>query len=313
MTEHSDDAQQAGLRTLLTGAAEDVLPASAPYDAIVGDARRRIRVRAIGGSALSVVALGAAVAVGVSSFAGGADATRAASGGNGPGAAALTPATSPGAQAAKPQAAPPTTPVAPFAPTSTPAEEPIHYGKTVIAQGVFKGVPWTLARELTKKDGVVVPVPGGETKQTMVFDDTYFVGPNSLRDRGAGGGGTSPDNISALLKHFSYPNADLASSTSVTCLGVGAMDNSWKKENSSPYGISFVSGIVAAKVARVQVVFKDGTTQDATLVAAPADEDGKYFYLPFANQSWHSPGGTLVYYDAQGKVLKPKQDAFSQF
>ncbi|MEY9855881.1 hypothetical protein ABH935_001485 [Catenulispora sp. GAS73] len=70
MTEHSDSTMQTGLRDLLNDAAEDFFPGSAPYGAIVGDGRRRTRVRAVGGSALGLVAVGAAVAVGAGSFAG---------------------------------------------------------------------------------------------------------------------------------------------------------------------------------------------------------------------------------------------------
>ena len=70
MTEHSDSAVQTGLHDLLNEAAEDFFPGNAPYDAIVGKGRRRAGLRVAGGSALSMVAIGAAVAVGTGTFAG---------------------------------------------------------------------------------------------------------------------------------------------------------------------------------------------------------------------------------------------------
>ena len=80
MTEHSDNRVQTGLHDLLTDAAEDFFPGNAPYDAIIGDGRRRVALRAVGGSALGLVAVGAAVAVGAGSFAGSRDSSPAAGG-----------------------------------------------------------------------------------------------------------------------------------------------------------------------------------------------------------------------------------------
>ncbi|WP_194906713.1 hypothetical protein [Catenulispora rubra] len=298
MTEHSDARRQVDLRHRLNDAAGDFIPASAPYDAIVGEARRRTRVRAIGGSALGVMALGAAVAVGVSSFAGG----------PAPSAAAGTAGT------AGSQPAPVATTVELSGAATTPDAD--HYGKTVIAQGDFNGVHWTLTRDLNRRNGIAVPQPpgaSGAAKGSEAFDDVYFTGPNALRDRAGAGGSTAPGNLSELLNHFRSSNPDIVSSIGTTNLGVGSMDDSRNKEKASPYGITFLNGIVSSKVARVQVVFDSGTTEDATLVAAPAGEDGRYFYLPFATSSWHGPSGKVVYYDAKGNVLKPHRDGFSSF
>ena len=196
------------------------------------------------------------------------------------------------------------------APSSAPlvAPETDHYGRTVVAQGDFKGVHWTLTRDLNRKDGVTIPTPPGASgpqKGSWADDDVYFTAANGLRDRAGAGGGTTPGHLAELLDHFGTPNSGIVASVGTTNLGVGSMDDSWKKENPSPYRISFLSGIVSSKVARVKVVFPDGTSQDAALVASPAGEDGQYFYLPFENGGWTSPNVTVLYYDAKGTVLKP--------
>lgn|GEM_PF-6595956 len=268
MTEHSDAPVRAVLPDLLNDAAEDFFPGTAPYDAIVGDARRRVRRRAVGGSALSLVAIGAAVAVGAGSFGG---ATGHASTQAAPAAAAA------GGGVVAPAAAA----------TTPPAVKPDYLGKTVIAQGDFEGTHWTLTRDLTARG----------------FDDVYVTGPNGLRDQAAGGGSTSPGHLADLLNHFGGANADVAASTAVTTLGTGTMDDPGSKDKASPYGIAFLSGIVSSKVVRVQAVFADGTSQDAHLVAAPAGEDGQYYYLPFKSASGHA-SGHVVYYDGQGHVLQ---------
>lgn len=287
MTEFNDNAERGSLHDLLTDAAEDFFPGSAPYEAIVGGARRRVRLRAVAGSVLSLAAIGAAVAVGTDGFGGvaghaPAQAVAAAAGGS---------------------------PAAPVPPAMMAAAvNADHYGKTIIAQGDFDGTHWTLTRDLNRQENISIPAaPGAEkdakpAKGPWVFDDVYVTGPNGLRDRATGGGSTAPGHLADLLKHFGDPDADVAVSATVTPLGVGAMDDSRNKEKASPYGIDILSGIVSSKVARVQVVFGAGMTRDAELVAAPADEDGRYFYLPFESTS-QQVSVHIVFYDAQGHVL----------
>jgi hypothetical protein len=296
MTEHSESSTPAGLHDLLSGAAGDFFPGTAPYDAIVGDARRRIRLRAAGGSALSLVAIGAAVAVGTSSFGGAAGHV-----------SDRTPAQSVAAAAGGTPVAPPATT------TTTAAVNADHYGKVIVAQGDFDGTHWTLTRDLNLQENVAMPgAPGKDAKPVKgpwAFDDVYVTGPNGLRDRAAGGGSTAPGHLAELLNHFGRPDADAAASVTFTTLGTGAMDDSWNKEKASPYGISFLSGIVSSKVARVQAVFADGTSQDTKLVAAPAGEDGQYFYLPFKSTS-RQFSGHIVLYDGQGHILRSRVSQF---
>ena len=179
MTEYSDTPAQAGLHDLMSGAAEDFFPGTAPYDAIIGDARRRGRVRVVGGSALSLVAIGAAVAVATSSFGGSA------------GHASAQNAVAPGGAVA---AVPP-----PAAVTKSGPVNNDHYGKTVIAQGDFDGTHWTLTRDLNLQQNGTIPVPPSADKGAKgtngpwaAFDDVYVTGPNGLRDRAAGGGTRPP-------------------------------------------------------------------------------------------------------------------------
>lgn len=294
MTEHSDAVETASMRYLLDDTAQAFFPGSAPYGAIVGAARRRIRVRAVGGSVLGLAAIGAAVAIGAGGF-GGADH------------APVQSAAAGGVESVP----------APVAATTAaaPANND-HYGKTVIAQGDFEGTHWTLARDVTLKENTAVPSGVGTdakpAKGPWVFDDVYFTGPNGLRDRAAGGGSTAPGHIAEILDRFSRPNADVIASATLTTLGTGALDDSSNKEKPSPYGIDFLSGIVSSKVARVQIVFQDGTSQDAKLVAAPDGEDGQYFYLPFKSPS-RDVHGHIALYDGQGQVLHPHLSQLSQF
>lgn len=281
MTEHSDTPAQAGLQDLFTDAAEDFFPGTAPFDAIVGQARRRGRTRAVGGTALGVVAVGAAVTVGVGAFGGTTD---------GKGSAQTVAAAAGGAAAVAPAAAPTPTPAL----AANPPANEVHYGKTVIAQGDLDGTHWTLTRDL-------------HLKGQIAYDDVYVTGPNGLRDQ-AGSGGSTSGPVAGLLGH-SFGGADPAASISVTALGVGAMDNSWNKEKSSPYGIDFISGVVNSKVGKVEVVFADGTSQDAKLVAAPAGEDGQYFTLAFKSSTWH-PSGHVVFRDSQGHILPSQISSF---
>jgi hypothetical protein len=288
MTEHSDTSAQTGLHDLLNDAAGDFFPGTAPYDAIVGDARRRVRLRAVGGSALSLVAIGAAVAVGAGSFssaAGHASAQTVAAGGA---ASPASPATS-----------------------TTVAVNNDHYGKTIVAQGDLDGTHWTLTRDLNIQQNTTIappPYAGMDAKPTKgpwAFDDVYVTGPNGLRDRAAAGGSTAPGSLAAILNHFGGTDSDVSAGVSITTLGTGTMDDSWNKEKASPYGIDFVSGIVSSKVTRVQVVFDGGTSRDAKLVPAPSGEDGQYYYLPFKSAS-SSVSGHVVYYDGQGHVLQSR-------
>lgn len=298
MTEHSDTSAGAGMHDLLSDAAEDFLPGTAPYDAILGDARRRVRLRAVGGSVLSLVAIGAAVAVGAGTFGGDTGHASAQSVAAGAGGAAVAPAAGPAQAQAKTQATTPTPP---------PANND-HYGRTIIAQGDLDGTHWTLTRDLNLKQEANIPPPtspGQDAKPAQgptAFDDVYVTGPNGLRDRAAGGGSTAPGHLADLLTHFGRPDSDVSASVTITTVGTGAMDDSLRKEQPSPYGIDFVSGIVSSKVARVRVVFDSGTAQDAQLVAAPAGEDGQYYYLPFKSASRYV-SGHVVYYDNQGHVL----------
>lgn len=252
-----------------------------------------VRTRAVTGALSMVAVLG--VAAGAVAFSGGSggasDRVSAASGGARPGAAAAG-----GAAAAVPAVA--TTP-------ATPTVDNDRYGKTVVAQGDFDGTHWTLTRDLNLQEKAAIPAPGKDakaTKEQSAFDDVYITGPNGLRDRAAGGGNTAPGHLAEILNHFGRQGADVAASTSVTTLGTGTMDDPWKKDKASPYGIDFVSGIVSSKVARVQVVLDGGTSADAKLVAAPAGEDGQYFFLPFKAASGHVRGH-VVFYDDQGQVL----------
>jgi hypothetical protein len=294
MTEHGQISTQASLHGMLSDAAGDFFPGTAPYDAIVGEARRRVRLRVAGGSALSLVAIGAAVAVGVSSFGGVAGH---ASAPTGPAAGGI------------PQAVPP------VVATTTAAVKEDHYGKAVIAQGDFEGTHWTLSRDLhLQENGFVPPTPNAgndatPTKGPWAFDDVYVTGPNGLRDRAAGGGSTAPGHLAEILNHFGRPDADVVASAVLTALGTGTLDDSRNKEKASPYGIYFLSGIVSSKVARVQVVLADGTPRDAKLVPAPAGEDGQYFYLPIKNSS-RQVSGQLAFYDSQGHILQSRCSRF---
>ena len=170
----------------------------------------------------------------------------------------------------------------------------------------FQG--WSRVRVSDSPDAYVHPT--GILKGPEAVDDVYVTGPNGLRDRVPVGGGINAGRLDFLLSHFRSPGADVAAGAGVATLGTGSMDNSSNnsnKEKASPCGIDFASGIVSSKVARVQVVFGDGTSQDAKLVASPAGEDGQYFYLPFRSTSWH-PDVSFVFYDGQGHIL-PSRDS----
>jgi hypothetical protein len=264
----ADWPMSAALGGRLDDAVAELADSCAPVALIMaGGRRRQTRTRVVGGSALSVTVLALAVAVGVG--------TSGSAGGTG-----STPG--PGS-AGKPS------------PSASPT------GETVIAEGSVEGHQWKLVRVLTTArpgDNNYLPEMCSNAPETV--ESSYFE-IDGKRDP-AGTGDTGCADSPVWERDFSTSPILFT----IARIGVGSYDGSGPNDGgAAPFG-SMLSGVVGPQVAKVVLRTSGQADQVATLVPAPAPENGQYFYLLLpAKQAGPASGLTsaIVALDAAGKVL----------
>jgi hypothetical protein len=249
------------------------------------------RMRALGGVAFGVVAVGAAVAVGASTFGGGLGGVVSAAAG-GPAAAPMSQATSAGSDKGAVPAG---------------ASYSKYYGTVTIADGTLGGTTWKLQRTLGVGDanGPGNPnVPGSKCHASDVpFEQVYIQTADGVRDDA----GSRPPVCGATARtplpwdHSEDFRSVVYSSEWVVRLGTTA------KEQSSKFGSVVVGLVDDTAVGKVVLKFNDGRALvTAQMVKAPAPENGTYFVIPLTDKADKGPENIpsdLVFYDLSGKVV----------
>jgi hypothetical protein len=260
--------------------------------AIVATGRRRGRTRVVGGSALGVAAVGAAVAVGAASFGGGTAGAASAAAGT----STLT--SHPTNAQAKTATPTPTKPANTTVAVPHGEDFAKDYGTTTIASGQLGGTTWKLQRTLRASTSAD-PNGNQDPCNPAPYEEVYIETPDGVHvdvDARPGVCDMKKGPV-APWRHFLYPGAPVYYDAIATVDAPG-------KEQGSKYG-SLVSGLVDdTKIAKVVLKFDDGRAPvTAQMVKAPAPENGAFFYIPLTDKGPENIPGQLVFYDAAGNVV----------